>query len=62
METKYDFKQVEENKYSYWLEKDLFKAGKDKALGFLVAHSSRLHKRRARPHHRPLGGKSDTRI
>ncbi|MBQ6840686.1 MAG: valine--tRNA ligase [Bacilli bacterium] len=30
MEPKYDFTKVEENKYEYWLSKDLFKSGKDK--------------------------------
>ena len=30
MDTKYDFKTVEEGRYDYWLKKDLFKAGKDK--------------------------------
>ena len=29
MNTKYDFKLVEENKYEYWLKNDLFKSGKD---------------------------------
>ena len=31
LDTKYNHKQVEENKYSYWLEKDYFTAGKDKS-------------------------------
>ena len=30
METKYDFKQVEESRYDYWLKNDLFRSGKDK--------------------------------
>ena len=30
METKYNFKSVEENRYEYWLSHDLFKSGKDK--------------------------------
>ena len=30
METKYDYKKIEENKYEYWLQNDLFKSGKDK--------------------------------
>ena len=29
MNTKYDFKLVEENKYDYWLKNDLFRSGKD---------------------------------
>ena len=29
MNTKYDFKLVEEEKYEYWLKNDLFKSGKD---------------------------------
>ncbi len=31
LDTKYNHKQVEENKYKYWLEKDFFTAGKDKS-------------------------------
>ena len=31
LDTKYNHKQVEENKYSYWLETDYFTAGKDKS-------------------------------
>ena len=31
LDTKYNHKQVEENKYNYWLEKDYFTAGKDKS-------------------------------
>jgi len=30
METKYDFKLVEEKRYDYWLNRDLFTSGKDK--------------------------------
>ena len=30
LEKKYNHKEVEQNKYQYWLEKDFFKAGKDK--------------------------------
>ena len=31
LEKKYNHKEVEENKYKYWLEKDYFTAGKDKS-------------------------------
>ncbi|MBE6151660.1 MAG: valine--tRNA ligase [Firmicutes bacterium] len=31
LDTKYNHKEVEENKYSFWLEKDYFTAGKDKS-------------------------------
>jgi len=31
LDTKYNHREVEENKYKYWLEKDYFTAGKDKS-------------------------------
>ena len=31
LDTKYSHKEVEENKYKFWLEKDYFTAGKDKS-------------------------------
>lgn len=31
LDTKYNFKQVEEGRYQYWLDHDLFKSGKDKS-------------------------------
>jgi hypothetical protein len=30
LESKYDFRKVEENRYNTWLNLDLFRAGKDK--------------------------------
>ena len=31
LDKKYDFKTIEEDKYQYWLDNDLFRAGKDKS-------------------------------